>query len=111
MEGADWPVYSLTDHYFALCDGTDGSVSMLEGYYQNRFDGNTFESDYVRISGFLDGDLQVTVKSGQPIWPEWTDSETATDLEGRVYVLVNGVWYPESQAPAVSSEDPGEDVA
>ena len=70
LAGADFPVYSLTDHFFALCDGTDGEVSMFDGFYTNTFDGDTFDSDYIRIEGIVDGDLNVTIKEGQPIWLE-----------------------------------------
>ena len=82
LEGADLPVYSLTDHFFAMCDGTDGQVSMFDGFYTNTFDGDTFDSDYIRIEGIVDGDLNVTVKEGQPIWPEWTGENTAEDIAG-----------------------------
>ena len=94
MAGADWPVYSLTDHFFALCDGTDGQVSMFDEFYQNTFDGDTFESDYIRIEGVMDGDMNVTIKEDQPIWPEWTGEDAATDIEGNDYVYRDGVWYP-----------------
>ena len=99
IAGADFPVYSLTDHFFALCDGTDGRVNMFDGAYANTFDGDTFESDYVKIEGIVDGDLNVTVKQGQPIWPEWTDEDAATDIAGNHYTRVDGVWYNEEEIP------------
>ena len=105
IEGADFPVYSLTDHFFALCDGTDGQVSMFEDFYTNTFDGNTFESDYVRIEGIMDGDLDVTLKEGQPIWPEWTGGKTATDIAGNDYVRIDSVWYNEEEAPDAQKPD------
>ena len=85
IEGSDFPVYSLTDHFFALCDGTDGGVSMFDGFYTNTFDGDTFDSDYIRIEGIVDGDLNVTVKQGQNIWPEWIDKDAASDIAGNDY--------------------------
>ena len=99
LEGADLPVYSLTDHFFAMCDGTDGEVSMFDGFYTNTFDGDTFDSDYIRIEGIADGDLNVTVKEGQAIWPEWTGENTAEDIAGNRYEQVEGEWYPEEDAP------------
>ena len=99
IEGTDFPVYSLTDHFFALCDGTDGGVSMFDGFYTNTFDGDTFDSDYIHIEGIVDGDLNVTVKQGQNIWPEWTDEDAASDIAGNDYARVDGVWGPETEAP------------
>ena len=99
LEGADLPVYSLTDHFFAMCDGTDGEVSMFDGFYTNTFDGDTFDSDYIRIEGIMDGDLNVTVKEGQGIWPEWTGENTAEDIAGNQYTRVDNVWYNAEEAP------------
>ena len=97
IEGADLPVYSISDHFFAMCDGTDGVVSMFDGAYANTFDGDTFDSDYMRIEGILDGNLNVTLKGGQPIWPEWTGENTAEDIAGNKYVKVDGEWYNEDE--------------
>ena len=99
IAGADWPVYSLTDHFFAMCDGTDGQVSMFDGFYTNTFDGDTFDSDYIRIEGIVDGNLNVTIKEGQSIWPEWTGENTAEDIAGNHYTRVDGVWYNAEEAP------------
>jgi hypothetical protein len=52
-----------------LMDGTDGEVSLFDGFYTAGFDGDVFESDYTRLEGIRDGDLQVTLKKDQPIWP------------------------------------------
>ena len=89
----------VTDHFFAMCDGMDGEVSMFDGFYTNTFDGDTFDSDYIRIEGILDGDLNITVKEGQSIWPEWTGENTAEDIAGNRYGQVGGEWYPEEEAP------------
>ena len=99
IDGVDLPVYSLTDHFFAMCDGTDGTVSAFDGAYVNTFDGNTFDSEYIRIEGIVDGDLNVTIKEGQPIWSEWTGEDSAEDIGGRKYERVDGVWYNEGEAP------------
>ncbi|MBQ3270372.1 MAG: hypothetical protein IJH09_10670 [Clostridia bacterium] len=110
IEGADLPVYSLTDHYFAMCDGTDGSVDMFDGAYANTFDDDAFDSDYIHIEGIVDGDLKVTVKEGQPIWPEWTGEDSAEDIAGNRYERVDGVWHAEDEA-VQSAEMPGDAAA
>ncbi|MBR0407691.1 MAG: hypothetical protein IJI53_06615, partial [Clostridia bacterium] len=92
IDGADMPAYSLTDHFFILCDGTDGEVSLFDGFYTNTFDGDTFDSDYLRIEGIVDDELNVTIKKDQPVWPEKTDDTHATDLNGTNYELVDGAW-------------------
>ena len=97
IEGADLPVYSISGHYFAMCDGTDGQVSMFDNFYYNTFDGDAFDSDYIRIEGIMDGDLNVTVKEGQSLWPEWTGENTAEDIAGNKYVKVDGEWYNEDE--------------
>ncbi|MBR2571410.1 MAG: hypothetical protein IKE30_04710 [Clostridia bacterium] len=97
--GADLPVFSLTNHYFAMNNGTDGEVNMFGDFYAATFDGDVFESAYTRIEGIRDGDLKVTIKEGQPIWPEWTDADSAEDLNGKKYELTDGVWYREEDEP------------
>ena len=92
LEGCEMPVYSLTDHYFILCNGNEGAASLFDGFYRNTFDGNTFESDYLRIDGIKDGTLNITIKEGQPIWPEKTDNTHAEDLNGVRYELVDDTW-------------------
>ena len=93
LAGADWPVFSLSDHFFAMCDGTDGKVSMFDEFYNATFDGDTFDSDYMTIAGILDGDLRITLKPGQPIWPEWTDKNAAEDIQGERYIRIDDKWY------------------
>jgi len=102
MEGADQKAYSLTDHVFVMCDGTDGGVSLSEDMYWNRFNGDVFESDYLRIDGIREGDLTVTVKKDQPIWAEWAGDNEATDLQEESYVLLDEAWHLEENAPAES---------
>ena len=72
---------------------------MFDGFYTNTFDGDTFDSDYIHIEGIVDGDLNVTVKQGQNIWPEWTDEDAASDIAGNDYARLDGVWGPETEAP------------
>ena len=102
IKGADLPVYSISDHYFAMCDGTDGKVSLFNGLYQNTFDGDTFESDYIRIEGMVDGDLNVTIKRGQRIWFEWIDENSLTNIQGDNCIRVGEDWYPEGEQPEAS---------
>ncbi|MBR6219246.1 MAG: hypothetical protein IKQ80_01635 [Clostridia bacterium] len=104
LDGADLPVYSISDHFFAMCDGTDGEVSMFGGDYVSTFDGDTFESDYIRIEGIVDGDLNVTVKDGQPIWPEWTGENEAEDIQDDQYVRVDGGWASRKEASALPED-------
>ena len=97
--GADYPVYSMTDHFFAMMDGTDGKVDMFNGTYVATFDGDTFESDFLKVEGILDNELNVTIKKNQPIWAEWTGEDTAEDLNGIQYVQVEDEWYIKDNAP------------
>ena len=92
LEGTDWPVYSLTDHLFVLADGTKGSISLFDGFYQATFDGDVFESDYLRVEGIRSGDIVVFVKNGQLVWLLKTGPDTAEDFDGKVYQLVNNEW-------------------
>ena len=104
IEGIELPAYSLTDHYFVMCDGTGGRVSLFDGFYTNTFDGQTFESDYLKIEGVMDGNLKVTVKQDQTVWPEKTNDTHAVDLNETHYELVNGVWQePEADPEAVAA--------
>ena len=97
--GADLPVYSLADNYFAMNDGTDGEVSMFDGFYTATFDGDVFESGYTRIEGIRDNKLRITLRKGQPIWPEWTGEMTAEDRNGYHYQLVDEAWEKEEDMP------------
>ena len=94
--GADYPVYSLTNHYFAMNDGTGGKVSMFDGFYEATFDGDVFDSDYTRVEGIKSGDPTVTVKKDQSVWPEWTGKDAAEDIGGENYKRLDGVWYNEN---------------
>jgi hypothetical protein len=93
---ADLPAYSLSDHMFLLSDGNGGDISLFDGFYQASFDGDIFESSYTKIEGIRDGQPVVTVKENQPVWPEVTGDETAEDIGGRSYRLINSQWQEES---------------
>ena len=93
LKGADVQAYAINDHCFVMCDGTDGEVSMFGGVYRITFDGNCFESDYMRIEGIIDGNLKITLKHGQTIWPEWSGSDTSVDIQGDRYVYIDNAWH------------------
>ena len=92
LEGADSPVYSICDHLYVMCDGTDGEVSLFGGLYQVAFDGDVFDSSYTRIEGIRSGELTVTLKKDQPVWPEWTGEDTATDVGGIDWTRIGDKW-------------------
>ena len=92
IDGLEWPAYSLTDHFFVMCRGTGEGVSLFGGFYKNSFDGDTFDSDYMRIEGIRDNELSVTLKKDQEIWPEKLGETYGEDLNGGRYELVDGVW-------------------
>ena len=99
VKGAALSAYSLNDHFYVLLDGTKGGASLLDGLYQNTFDGERFESDYMLVEGMASGDIRVTLKKDQPIWPEITGHNVAEDLNGARYARVGEAWFPEDQAP------------
>ena len=92
LAGADMPVYSISDDLFVMNDGTDGEVSLFDGFYTATFDGDTFDSDYTRVEGIEKGELNVTIKQDQPVWPEWTGENEAETQDGRRFVLEDGEW-------------------
>jgi hypothetical protein len=110
LDGADLPAYSLGDHLFAMNDGTDGFVSMFNGFYRATFDGNTFESDYIRIENIREGNPAVIIRKCQKIWAEHAGENKATDIAGNNYVCVDGVWYAADETPQMAA-DPQEDAA
>ena len=104
VEGTDLPAYAVRDQFYVLLDGTDGRVDLpvytVSGRfyetcdetpvvesepYSATFDGDVFESGFVRIEGIRSGDLRVTVKKDHYIWAEWTGEDTAEDIAGRQY--------------------------
>ena len=111
IEGADYPVYSLTDHFFAMCDGTDGKVSIFGGFYQATVRDDTFESDFIVITNLSSGDPQITVKGGQDIWPEDNGDGTATALDYKEYKRDGNFWYNINNLPNKSNEELTEDAA
>ena len=104
MPGIDLPVYSLTDHLFVLCDGTKGTISLFDDAYHATFDGDVFDSDYTRVEGISTGDIVVTIKKDQPVWPEWTDENEAQDIGGKKYHLTDNHWTEENAAPETQAD-------
>ena len=70
INGTDLPVYSLSGHSFIMNDGTAGRISLFDGEYTASFDGDVFESDYIRVEGIRENDLAVTIKKDQDVWYE-----------------------------------------
>ena len=58
----------------------------------------------MRIVGIRDGDLSITLRQGQNIWPEWTGSDTAEDIQGERYVFVDGAWHDASEFIATPAD-------
>ena len=99
VKGMDMPAFSMNDVALILTERRNNTASALDGFYKAYYDENTFDSPYTRVEGIQDGDLSVTIKKGQPIWPERTGSDSAEALDGTIYLLIDGVWYEESEAP------------
>ena len=81
----------------------DGTISVMGGAYTATFDGSVFESDYTRVEGCDTGDLVVTIKANQPIWPEWDTDQTAHDIEGGKFRLTNDGWEEDTADAADGS--------
>jgi len=101
IEGTSLPVFCMTNHFFIMCDGTAGGVNLYDGIYTNTFDGDTFDSDYLRIEGIRDNNLTVTIKQDQPVWPEKLDETHAVDGNGDRYTQNDsGEWEKEEVSAA-----------
>ena len=111
LKGADLPVYSLTGHYFAMCDGTDGEVSMFDGEYEAEIGENSFEDNFIRVDNLREGEMTTTLKKDQFIWPEWTGEDSSEDVGGKQFVLIDGIWYNVEEAPAKSEAGSDDDAA
>jgi len=111
MEGIGLPVYSLVDKLFLMCDGTQGTVSLFGDAYHATFDGDTFESNYTLVEGIAAGDIVVTIKKDQPVWPEWTGEDEAEDIGGQKYKLVDGQWVELEQEPGIQANNASPDAA
>ena len=85
-------------------DASDGRVSMFDGFYRAVLKDDTFETDYILITGLVSGDLRIMIKAGQAIWPQWIGKDLAEDLEGNRYFLIDGEWIPEAEVTETEDE-------
>lgn len=110
LDGADLPGCSISDHLFAMNDGTDGTVSMFDGFYQAVITSDVFDSAYTRVEGISGPNPVFTIKANQPIWPTWTGEDTAEDLNGTNYRLEKDGWYAddvfEARISSSNASDP-----
>ena len=110
LDGADLPGCSISDHLFAMNDGTDGAVSMFDGFYQAVITSDVFDSAYMRVEGISGPNPVFTIKANQPIWPTWTGEDTAEDLNGTNYRLEKDGWYAddvfEARISSSNASDP-----
>ena len=92
VEGLDARVYAIQDQLYALVDGTQGNVSLLDGAYAVTVADDAFESDYIRVEGMDYDAMRITLKGGQPAWPERVTDTAAEDLNGGRYERRDGTW-------------------
>ena len=95
VPGCTGGAYVITDHVFALDDATDGKVSMYDGGFEATFDGDVYDSPYIRVEGVSTGELIITIKGGQPIYADLKKPKTAQDLNGGNYSLTEDGWTDE----------------
>ena len=94
-----------------MCDGTKGKVDLFDGLYRATFDGDVFESDYTRIEGISTGDIVLTIKKGQSVWPEWIGDDEAEDLGGKQYRLEDGQWVEQTEKTDIQADHAASDAA
>ena len=82
-----------------MTDRHDGKISALDDWYRASYDKDTFDSPYTLVEGISSGNLTITIKKDQPVWPEWRGKKKAETIDGIKYVLVDDVWYGEDDAP------------
>ena len=111
LNGADLTGYAVCGIFFAMNNGNDGEVSMFDGAYEATYDGDVFESPFIVIEGITSGDLRITLKEGQPVWPEWTGEDTARDAAGNEFVRVDGNWYPKGEEPMSANAESEDEAA
>ena len=89
-------VQSRAYYRAALSDGSHTGILA--------FDGDRFDSDYMRIEGIIDGNLKITLKHGQNIWPEWSGDDTAEDIQNNHYQRLDDVWYNADEAKPIPAD-------
>lgn len=92
VEGVDLPVYAIGEHLYAMNDATDGIVRLYNDLYRASFDGDVFDSPYIRIEGIAGDAPEVTLRQDQYVWPEYTGENTAESVSGYRYERVDGMW-------------------
>ncbi len=95
IEGTTLSAYSVNDNLYVMVNGAEGTINLFEGFYTVTFDGDTFDSPFTRVEGIAEGDPEFIIKANQPIWPERTGDNTASDIGGGRYRLVDGEWVPQ----------------
>ena len=95
------PAWQLDNSVYVV--NRQGTASLFDGVYTVTFDGDTFDSGYTRIEGIRSGKPLVTLRKGQPVWPEWTGMDSAADLNGRRFKWIDNQWLaddtPQPYAP------------
>ena len=104
IDGVELPVFSISDHLFVMNNGTTGAVELFDGFYKASFNGNTFDSDYTRIDGIATGDLQVTLKKDQEIWPENVSDSEAVTVSGDQFLKVGDEWVEQTDTAEETEE-------
>ena len=106
LPGVELPVFYLSGNSIVMLNGMNGEANLFDGQYHNTFDGDIFESDYVVIEGLASGNVNITLKQNQPVWPEWTGEDTALTVGGDNFIRVNGQWTSETKAPLAPAPTP-----
>ena len=55
--------------------------------------------------------IVVTIKKGQPVWPEWISEDEAEDIGGKKYQLIDGEWTEQKEEPGVQANNASPDPA
>ncbi len=106
VKGSDMPAYSLYNCALILSERNDGTASALDGFYTATYDENTFDSPFTRVEGISTGEISITLKKDQPIWPEWTGPDTAETVDGKFYHLTEDEWKLEETALMFADANP-----
>ena len=53
----------------------------------------------------------MTIKQGQPVWPEWIDDDEAEDIGGKKYRLVEDHWVEQPEETDVQANSTPSDAA
>jgi hypothetical protein len=106
VKGTDMPAYSLYNCALIMSERNNGVASALDGFYTATYDEDTFDSPYTRVEGISTGEINITLKKDQPIWPEWTGPDTAETVDGKYYHLTEDEWKLEETALMFADANP-----